>query len=118
MEQVNHFIYHITTRAEWQQARLIQAYMADSLITEGFIHCSTKGQILGTANAYFKGKNDLVILCIESDRVQAPIKYEHPKGDQRSFPHIYGPLNIKAVLNAIDFPPELDGSFRIPKELI
>jgi len=102
---------------EWQQARLIQAYMADSLQMEGFIHCSTREQILGTANAYFKGKKDLVILCIESDRVKAPIHYENPEGDPRTFPHIYGPLNIKAVLLAVDFPPEADGSFRIPKEL-
>lgn len=117
MDQPDRLIYHITTKDEWQQARLIQAYMADSLNTQGFIHCSTREQILGTANSYFKGKNDLVILCIEADRVQAPIKYEHPEGDPRTFPHIYGPLNIKAVLFAVDFPPEADGSFRLPDEL-
>ncbi len=117
MGQGNHFIYHITTRMEWQKARLLQAYMADSLVTEGFIHCSTKEQILGTANLYFKGRQDLVILCIETDRVQAPIQYEHPEGDPRSFPHIYGPLSIKAVLYAVDFPPEPDGNFKLPKEL-
>jgi uncharacterized protein (DUF952 family) len=91
--------------------------MADSLSTEGFIHCSTKEQILGTANAFFKGKMDLMILCIEADRVQSPIRYEHPEGDPRVFPHIYGPLNIKAVLYAVDFLPESDGSFKLPKEL-
>jgi uncharacterized protein (DUF952 family) len=117
MSQANRYIYHITTKSGWQQARLIQAYMADSLNTQGFIHCSTKEQILGTANAYFRGKKDLVILCIETDRVQAPIKYEHPEGDPRLFPHIYGPLNIKAVLYTVDFPPEPDGSFKLPNEL-
>lgn len=117
MAQANRYIYHITTKAEWQQARLIQAYMADSLSTEGFIHCSTREQILGTANAYFKGRKNLVILCIESERVQASIQYEHPEGDPRVFPHIYGPLNIKAVLFTVDFPPEPDGSFKLPKEI-
>jgi uncharacterized protein (DUF952 family) len=117
MAQANRYIYHITTKEEWQQARLIQAYMADSLSSQGFIHCSTREQILGTANSYFKGKKNLVILCIEADRVKSPIKYEHPEGDPRSFPHIYGPLNIKAVLYAVDFPPEADGNFKLPKEL-
>jgi len=117
LSQTDRFIYHITTRAEWQQARLIQAYMADSLSTEGFIHCSTKEQILGTANVFFKGKKDLVILCIETDRVKAPIQCEHPEGDPRSFPHIYGPLNIKAVVQVYEFRPEPDGNFKLPKEL-
>ncbi len=118
MDHPNRMIYHITSRSEWNQARLVQVYMADSLNTQGFIHCSTREQILGTANAYFKGKKDLVILCIESDRVQAPIKYENSEEEARSFPHIYGPLNIKAVLYAIDFPPQPDGSFQLPDDLL
>ncbi len=117
MDTSHRMIYHITTKPEWIQARLVQVYMADSLNTQGFIHCSTREQILGTANAYFKGKKDLVILCIESDRVQAPIKYEHPEGDPRLFPHIYGPLNLKAVLSEVDFPSENDGSFKLPRDL-
>lgn len=117
MDKLDSMIYHITSRVEWQQALLLRAYMAESLKTEGFIHCSTKEQLLGTANAFFKGKKDLVILCIESDRVQAGIQFERSEGDPRSFPHIYGPLNIKAVQKVINFPLEPDGSFKLPREL-
>jgi uncharacterized protein (DUF952 family) len=117
MNHSDRFIYHITTRTEWVQAQLAQVYMADSLQMEGFIHSSTKEQLQETANAFFKGRKDLVILCIETERVQAEIRYERTEGDPRFFPHIYGPLNLKAITKVLDFPPEADGSFRLPREL-
>jgi uncharacterized protein (DUF952 family) len=107
-------IYHIAKKTDWVNARFLRLYVVKSLESEGFIHCSTKSQILGTANSFFRGQKDLVLLCIEASRVKAPIKYEQPEGDTRSFPHVYGPLNIDAVIRTFDFNPMQDGSFILP----
>ena len=78
-------LLHITTHAEWAAGRAAGAYRPASLAAEGFIHCSTYDQAAATANRYFAGRADLVLLCIDEARLTAPLRYEAPPGraDQR-----------------------------------
>ena len=108
-------ILHITLRSHWQTAQQEGAYRADSLGTEGFIHCSTPAQVVSTANAYYHGQSGLVLLCIETDLVESEIRYEAAHGEY--FPHLYGSLNLDAVTEVIDFKPDADGNFTLPIEL-
>lgn len=108
-------ILHITPRSHWQNAQQNGVYRAESLETEGFIHCSTPAQVVATANAFFHGQTGLVLLCIESDRVQSELRYEAVQGDR--YPHLYGALNLDAVTGAIDFEPNADGNFTLPPVL-
>lgn len=110
-------IYHITTRDQWRNSVSRGEYAHDSLKSEGFIHSSTCRQVLGVANARFRGRDDLVLLHIETDEVTPNIRYESPAGSEERYPHIYGPLNLDAVKQVIDFPPSLDGTFALPAEL-
>jgi uncharacterized protein (DUF952 family) len=89
-------IYHVTTRSEWEKALSTGKYQADSLISEGFIHCSERGQIPGVLDRYFAGQKDLVILKINPTKVGERIVYEGPDGGE-AFPHIYGLLLVDAV---------------------
>ena len=109
-------ILHITSRRQWRQSKIAREYRDDTLDSDGFIHCSTLEQIIKVANALFHGRRDLVLLCIESDRVKAEIKYEGVKGGEL-YPHIYGPLNIDAVINVLDLKPDKNGMFQLPREL-
>ncbi|MBC7972908.1 MAG: DUF952 domain-containing protein, partial [Verrucomicrobia bacterium] len=68
------------------------------------------------ANSFFPGQTGLVLLWIESDRVQSDIRYEASNGDH--FPHIYGALSLDAVTQAIDFEPNADGNFTLPSALV
>ncbi|MGI8424803.1 MAG: DUF952 domain-containing protein [Chloroflexota bacterium] len=106
-------VLHITSRAQWDRARFAGAYRSETLDTEGFIHCSTREQVLGVANARFRGRDDLVLLCIETSRVQAPIQFDITESGER-FPHIYGPLNADAVTRTVAFPPGPGGRFALP----
>ncbi|MBW4473777.1 MAG: DUF952 domain-containing protein [Stenomitos rutilans HA7619-LM2] len=108
-------ILHITSRSHWQKAQQYGVYLAGSLEIEGFIHCSTPAQVVATANRFFRGQAGLVLLCIESDRVQSEIRYEAVNGEL--FPHLYGALNLDAVTQAIDFEPNADGNFTLPSVL-
>ena len=110
-------IYHLSTRAAWQAAAATGAYTADSLVSEGFIHCSTAQQVRATAARIFAGRTDLILLCVDSARVGMEIRYENREGGDNLFPHIYGPLAVAAVVAVDDFPPRDDGCFDWPPGL-
>lgn len=108
-------ILHITQTSEWEQAKITGIYYNNTLDSEGFIHCSTIEQIEKTANTFFCDRAGLILLCIDSEKVQSEIKYE-AVGEEK-FPHIYGMLNIDAVIDTIAFPPDTNGNFKLPPEL-
>lgn len=111
-------IYHIVSRAVWEQAASTGFYRADTLHSERFIHCSTAAQVSRVANSFYRGQRGLLLLAIDSGRLQAPLRYEAPAEDPTSeerFPHIYGPLNRDAVIDVTDFEPGPDGLFAVPR---
>jgi uncharacterized protein (DUF952 family) len=109
-------ILHITPSDRWAKAKNLGTYRSETLESEGFIHCSTVAQVIGSANRFFKQQQDVVILVIDIDRVTSEIRYEGTD-PTNLFPHIYGELNIDAVIQSIDLETNADGSFILPKEL-
>jgi glutathione S-transferase len=113
-------IFHITTTADWSAAQATRSYRLStrsrSLDDVGFIHCSNAHQVTGVANAIYRGVHGLVLLVIAPERVTAPIREESPDGSEGSarFPHIYGPLNVDAVVEVGEFEPSSDGTFELP----
>ena len=83
-----------------------------TLAEEGFIHASSHGQVLSVANAFYQNAGeDLVVLVIDPERVTAEIRLDYIPEAGATFPHIYGPLNPDAVIEARPFPPGPDGTF-------
>ncbi len=117
MTQSNLTILHITTPSAWAEAQQQGQYTADSLSTEGFIHCSTPAQVVYVANERFRGRTDLILLVITSQLVRPPVVYEDCYETGQEFPHIYGPLNLDAVTQILPFPPDADGLFTLPLKL-
>ena len=95
-------IYHITTEAEWHSAQASGFYMAASLSSEGFIHCSTETQVEGVLDRYFNGQPGLVKLAIQVSKLVHPPKYEIASSISEAFPHVYGVINIDAVVAVSD----------------
>ena len=115
-------IVHIVKRSAWAIAVERKSYAPDSLRAEGFIHCSTFAQLIDTANRFYRGQRNLVVLRIEEPRLTAELKYEAPATAHREaagdlFPHLYGELNVDAVVRVVELPCEADGSFQLPDEL-
>ena len=104
-------IYHITQAQTWRAARDTGSYLPPGFASDGFIHCCTAGQIAEVANRYFRGAADLVLLCIDPQRVAAEVCYEDLTGRGIAYPHIYGPLDVTAVQAVLPFSPEPDGGF-------
>jgi prephenate dehydrogenase len=110
-------IFHITTRAAWEEAAAAGRYTADSLQTEGFIHCSQADQVAWVANTRFRGRTDLVLLHVDEAAVGAEIRRENLEGGTTLFPHIYGPLPVSAVVDVTPMVPAADGTFDLTESL-
>jgi uncharacterized protein (DUF952 family) len=109
-------IVHITTRSAWDVARSSGRYDPPSLAVEGFIHFSDVEQVVAVANAAFSGHGDLVLLCVAVDRLEGPLRYESSDAGGESFPHLYGALNLDAVVAVVPFVEDDDG-FAVPAEV-
>jgi uncharacterized protein (DUF952 family) len=94
-------ILRITTRSEWEKAQAGGGYRGDTLENEGFIHCMTPGQLPWVAETFYKGRTGLVVLRIEPGKLTSPLKWESPPDSVEKFPHVYGPLNLEAVVEVV-----------------
>ena len=74
------------------------SYESPTLKEEGFIHCAKRAQVKGVLERYYKDATNLIVLEIDERKIRSQIKYENTVGGPELFPHIYGPINIDAVL--------------------
>lgn len=112
------YVLHITSVDRWRAHKGgASGFQDPSLDQEGFIHCSTVDQLLIPANERFAGRDDLVLLVVDTDRLDTELVYEDCYESGTRFPHIYGPIDLSAVVEVIDFPPDADGRFSLPSDL-
>jgi uncharacterized protein (DUF952 family) len=110
-------IYHILPQAIYTSLDKSQPFRADTLESEGFMHCTGAPALLvWVANRFYRQADGLfIVLCIDEALVTAEVRWE--ESDGHLFPHIYGPLNWSAVEKVIDFPRSTDGTFLLPPAL-
>jgi uncharacterized protein (DUF952 family) len=94
-------ILRVTPRGEWERAVAEGEYRGDTLATEGFIHCCSPGQLAGVSSRYFQGQTGLVVLRMKPERLTSPLRWESPPGSTEMFSHVYGPLNLDAVVEVV-----------------
>ncbi len=92
-------IYHITTLQDWELQKHQESFLPVDFHKEGFIHCCTAEQLPGVKERYFKGKRNLVLLLLDESRLKADLKFESSTNNEK-FPHLYGAINIDAVVEA------------------
>jgi uncharacterized protein (DUF952 family) len=102
-------IFHIADRRIWETARAagVPYTMSTRDLTldqEGFIHCSAdEGQVRGVLDRFYQGVDDqLVLLVIDPAKLTSELRHE--PADGQVFPHVYGPLNLDAVIEVRPLP--------------
>lgn len=111
------YIYHIIERGHWSKAKEDGVYTPESIKIEGFIHCSKLEQVCTVANNFYKNKNDLLLLKIDESKISAKCVYEAPLEAPDSglvFPHIYGDLNLDAVIDVLELNKDEENQFVLP----
>ncbi|ORJ57377.1 DUF952 domain-containing protein [Mycobacterium simiae] len=108
---------HICSVDEWWHARELGAIEPVSRGADGdeaFIHLSAPAQVHLPANRLFRGRRDLVLLHVDPALLDAPVRWEQGVPTDPTamlFPHLYGPLPVRAVKTVTAYLPGPDGSF-------
>ena len=90
-------IYHIVTPEVWDKFKNEDFYEAESLQTEGFVHCSFAEQLEMVLERYYKDAEKVLILEIETDELTSKLVNE-PSTNDEIYPHIYGKINKNAIV--------------------
>ena len=108
-------IYKICPASAWREAERQGVYRgsADD-IRDGFIHFSTASQVAGTANKHFFGQTGLFLIEVDADALGQALRWERSRNDEL-FPHLYGELDLGAVLAVLSMAARSDGTHDIPE---
>ena len=95
------YIFKIIDIDEWQKAKVKGSYSGSSKdIEDGFIHFSGEDQVKGTLEKYYSKKENLVVLKVET------LKLDHLIWEQASdgnmFPHLHSSLDLSNVVDVFE----------------
>ena len=95
-------IFHLTVPDVWEQARrdgaLTMSTRDVTLAEEGFVHCSFAEQLAATAERFFGDLDEIVVLRIDPALLTSPVVVEDLYDAGQAFPHVYGPIDVAAVV--------------------
>jgi len=110
-------LVHLCLLHEWSRARVrggIHPEASGSDARAEFIHLSTPEQVHLPANRLYRGRDDLVLLHIDPALLDSPVRWEpglQTDPESMLFPHLYGPLPVRAVVRVTAYRPSPDGTF-------
>ncbi len=94
-------IYHIVFPEVWEKFKDKNEYEAESLQTEGFIHCSFADQLETVIGRYYKNADHILILEIDSEKLTSGY-IEEPSTNNEIYPHIYGKINRDSIIGIVE----------------
>jgi uncharacterized protein (DUF952 family) len=108
-------IYKICPASAWREAERLGVYRgsADDA-RDGFIHFSTATQVNETARKHFFGQTGLFLIEVDAAALGDELRWERSRNDEL-FPHLYGQLDLGAVLRVISMHARSDGTHDIPE---
>jgi len=87
-------------------------------MTDGFIHCSPIEYMWRVAPNFQDVTDELVLLCIDEDKLESQVRWEDGENCGRSYPHVYGIINIDAVTKVLAFLRDENGAWIKNEELM
>ncbi len=108
-------IYHICQEKNWDEAIKTGIFHPKNLDSEGFIHAANFEHVMDVLHENFSGKEDLILLAIDAEKVTAPVRYVAATLGTTLFPQIYGSLNLDAVLDIAKIEKDKNGNFSFPQ---
>ncbi|BBX66414.1 hypothetical protein MSAS_55880 [Mycobacterium saskatchewanense] len=113
-------LVHLCGADEWSSAR-DRGAIDPAATGDPFVHLSTPEQVHLPANRLYRGRADLLLLHVDPALLESPVRWEPgvpTDPESMLFPHLYGPLPVRAVIRVTAYRPAPDGTFApLPQEL-
>ncbi|MBR0752956.1 DUF952 domain-containing protein [Bradyrhizobium jicamae] len=108
-------IYKITPASAWREAERAGVYRgsADDA-RDGFIHFSTASQVAETVRKHYHGQTGLFLIAVDAEALGDALRWEVSRNDEL-FPHLYGELDLGAVIEILDLRARSDGGHDVPE---
>ena len=91
-------IYKILLPAEWAAFEAAGRFDGSPFDhSSGYLHCSSREQVGATAARFFADEPALIIVALDAEPLGDHLRWEEAT-DGGSFPHVYAPLPISAVV--------------------
>ena len=90
-------LYHILSSNNWSEESTVD-YLPQSFDEEGFIHLSTKQQLLDTANRHFRQELSLRVLEVNPKGLENNLVFEQIGEAIEAYPHLYQSLPQKNIV--------------------
>ena len=110
-------ILHIMKSSTWEERKNKDFWGERNIEAEGFIHCSQPEYFWRVAPNFDSVENEMVILCIDENKLSAEVQYEDGDNCGRSDPHVYGMINNSAVTAVLPFLRDESGEWLKNPEL-
>ena len=100
-------LLHLLPRGTWRATLGGHQYVPEAYESDGFVHCSgSDAAMLAVANAYYAAaEEDFVVLSLDEALLTSEVRWEAPDPAPPPgvaagirFPHVYGPLDLDAVV--------------------
>ena len=102
-------ILHCMKKSTWETRKNKEYWGKRNIDAEGFIHCSTIEYFWRVAPNFADVEEELVLICIDENKLEAELRYEDGDNCGREYPHVYGMINNKAVMTVFLFIKDKDG---------
>ena len=113
-------LFHLALASEWADALAGGGYRTSTrgrtVDEEGYTHCCRPEQVAGVGERYYRQVTEpLLLLEIDPTLLSSPVVEEVPPGGSEPYPHVYGPIDVTAVVAAHDVGRTPTGDLVLPE---
>lgn len=104
-------ILHCMKKTIWEEREHKSAWGNRNIRDDGFIHCSTPEYFWRVAPNFKDVKEEMVLICIDENKLKAEVRYEDGDNCGRFYPYVYGLINNDAVMAVLPFIKDEHGNY-------
>ena len=91
------FAFKLLTESDWEKWRSSGLFTGSPVdVADGYVHLSARDQTAQTAAKHFADVDPLMLIMVDLAALNDLVRWEPSRGGAL-FPHVYGPIPLKAV---------------------
>ncbi len=101
---------HLTPADVWVRQKDDDMYAPEAFVADGFIHLTIgETNLMEVANLFYaEDRRDFLVLTLDPSLIDAEVRFDDESG---RYPHVYGALNVSAVIAVAAARRAEDGAF-------